>query len=113
MKLTSKGRREVIETRRGVYLWRMPDGSFVGDGEGHFLMIESMEGDQTRLRALADEARSLGIDEGAPCFFRGNRIVTDEEYEYQKQRLDWGLTPDPLDVNAIEEDKRNASYRRR
>lgn len=112
MKLTSKGKREVKETRRGVYLWRMPDGKFVGDGEGHFLMIESMEGDQQRMRALADEARSLGVDEGTPCFFRGNRIVTDEEYEYQKQRFEWGLTPDPLDIAAVEEDKRNASKRR-
>ena len=112
MKLTSKGKQEVKETRRGVYLWRMPDGKFVGDGEGHFLMIESMEGDQQRMRSLADEARSLGVDEGAPCFFRGNRIVTDEEYEYQKQRFEWGLTPDPFDIASVEEDKRNASKRR-
>lgn len=107
MKLTSKGKREVKETRRGVYLWRMPDGKFVGDDDGHFLMIAAMEGDQQRLRALADEARSLGIDEGAPCFFRGNRIVDDEEYEYQKQRFEWGLTPDPFDIASIEEGNRS------
>lgn len=113
MKIKTLGKQEVKETRRGVYLWRMPDGKFVGDGEGHFLMIESMEGDQTRLRALADAARECGITEGAPCFFRGNRIVSDEEYDYQKQRFEWGLTPDPLDVAAIEDDKRNARNRRR
>lgn len=112
MEIKTLGKREVKETSRGVYLWRMPDGKFVGDGEGHFLMIEAMEGDQQRMRALADEARSLGVDEGTPCFFRGNRIVTDEEYEYQKQRFEWGLTPDPLDVNAIEEDRRNVRNRR-
>lgn len=112
MDLKTLNKQEVKETRRGVYLWQMPDGKFVGDGEGHFLMIEAMEGDQTRLRALADAARDCGVDEGQPCFFRGNRIVTDEEYEHQKQRFDWGLTPDPLDINAIEDDRRNASNRR-
>lgn len=112
MELKALGKREVKETRRGVYLWRMPDGKFIGDGEGHYLMIEAMEGDQTRLRALADAARSFGVDEGQPCFFRGNRIVNDEEYEYQKQRFEWGLTPDPLDINAIEDDRRNVRNRR-
>lgn len=113
MKLTSKNKQEVKETRRGVYLWKMPDGSFIADDDGHYLMIESMEGDQKRLRALADAARGFGVDEGSPCFFRGNRIVTDEEYEEQKQRFEWGLTPDPFDIASIEEDKRNAHIRRR
>lgn len=112
MNLKSSGAKEVKETRRGVYLWRMPDGKFVGDGDGHFLMIESMEGDQQRMQSLAKAARDCGVDEGQPCFFRGNRIVSDEEYDYQKQRFEWGLTPDPFDIAAIEEDKRNASKRR-
>lgn len=111
MKITGKGKQEVKETRRGTYLWRMPDGKFVGDDSGHFLMIESMEGDQIRMRALADEARNLGVDEGSPCFFRGNRIVDDEEYEHQKQRFDWGLTPDPLDILSVEDDRRHARNR--
>lgn len=112
MKIKTLGKHEVKETRRGVYLWQMPDGKFVGDGEGHYLMIEAIEGDQVRLRALVDEVRSFGIDEGAPCFFRGNRIVNDEEYEHQKQRFEWGLTPDPLDVAAAKDDM-DASRRRR
>src|SRR6478609_2571523 len=95
MELKSLNKQEVIETRRGTYLWRMPDGKFVGDDEGHFLMIEAMEGDQVRLRALADAARECGVEEGAPCFFRGHRVISDEEYNYQKQRFEWGLTPDP------------------
>lgn len=112
MKINSKGKREVKETRRGVYLWRMPDGKFVGDDSGHYLMIAAMEGDPIRMRALADAARNYGVDEGQPCFFRGNRIVNDEEYEEQKQRFEWGLTPDPWDINAIEEDRKNARIRR-
>lgn len=113
MQINSKGKQLVKETNRGVYLWRMPSGSFVADGEGHYLMIEAMEGDETRMRALADAARECGVDEGMPCFFRGNRIVTDEEYEEQKMRLKFGLTPDPLDIAAIKDDAKNASNRRR
>lgn len=113
MDLKTLGKQEVKETRRGVYLWGMPNGSFVGDGEGHFLMIESMEGDQTRMRALADSARDCGVDEGQPVFFRGNRIVDDEEYDHQKQRFEWGLTPDPLDIAAAEDDRRHARNRRK
>lgn len=112
MELKTTGKREIQEVPWGVYLWRMPDGSFVSDGQGHFLMISSTRGDQQRMRSLADAAREYGIEEGAPCFFQGNRIVTDEEYEEQKQRMEWGLTPDPWDVAAIEEDRKNASKRR-
>ena len=64
------------------------------------------------MRALRDAARDCGVTVGQPCFFQGNRIVTDEEYEEQKLRLKFGLTPDKWDVAAIEEDKRNASRRR-
>lgn len=112
MKITSLGKKEIQEVPWGVYLWRMPNGSFVGDGEGHFLMIASTRGDNSRMKALAAAARECGVTEGAPCFFPGNRIVTDEEYEEQKLRLKFGLTPDKMDVAAIEEDKRNASRRR-
>lgn len=75
-------------------------------------MISSTRGDQQRMRLLADAAKSYGVEEGEPCFFQGNRIVTDEEYEEQKQRMKWGLTPDPWDVASIEEDRKNASNRR-
>jgi hypothetical protein len=34
----------------------------------------------------------------------GYRRVTDEEYEYQRQRLEWGLIPDELDIAAFEEE---------
>lgn len=112
MKIKTLNKQEVKEVPWGVYLWRMPDGRFVGDDAGHFLMIQSMEGDNQKMQMLADAARNCGVDEGAPCFFRGNRIVSDEEYEEQKQRLKWGLTPDPLDIAAAKDDMKNASNRR-
>lgn len=111
MELKTTRKQEIQEVPWGVYLWRMPNGSFIADGEGHYLMIASTRGDQRRMRALAEAARDCGVEEGAPCFFQGNRIVTDEEYEEQKQRLAWGLTPDPWDIASIREDKRNVSRR--
>jgi hypothetical protein len=112
MKLTRKGMQEVKEVPYGVYLWQMPDGKYVGDGEGHFLMIASMEGDNDKMKALARAARDCGVEEGMPCFFRGNRIVNDEEYEEQRLRFEFGLVPDPLDIAAVNESRRNGSSRR-
>lgn len=113
MKLTTKNVQEIQEVPWGVYLWQMPDGSFVADDEGHFLMIAGTLQTKERRTALAKAVRELGIEEGKPCFFQGNRIVTDEEYEEQKMRLKFGLTPDPWDIAAIREDEKNAHDRER
>lgn len=106
MKLVTTNKGEIREVLYGVYMWQMPNGQFVGDDEGHFLMIASTEGDPTRIQAMRNAVSEFGIDEGKPVFFSGHRIVTDEEYEEQKQRMEWGLTPDPMDVPAILEDRR-------
>ena len=37
----------------------------------------------------------------------GYRRVTDEEYAYQKQRMEWGLIPDELDLPAFKEEAAN------
>lgn len=89
----------------GVYAWKMPDGKLVADDSGHFLLIESRRNDPVKLQALRDFARyDLGLDEGAPHWMPGHRIVSDEEYEEQKARLEAGLTPDPWDRENIKED---------
>lgn len=110
--MTRTGMQHVKEVPYGVYLWQMPDGKYVGDGEGHFLMIASLEGDNEKMKLLAKAAADCGVEEGMPCFFSGNRIVTDEEYEEQRLRFEFGLTPDPLDIAAVNEDRRNGSYGR-
>ena len=88
------------ETRLGVYVWEMPDGRWIGDDEGNFLSINSMRGDRGRIDLLAKAVRGYGIYEGNPKFLEGSRQIDDEEFEYQKQRLRWGLTPDPLDIGV-------------
>lgn len=112
MKIKTLGKQEIQEVPWGVYLWQMPDGSFIGDDDGHFLMIASTRGNKERMQALRDAARDFGVTEGQPCFFQGNRIVSDEEYEQQRMRLKFGLTPDPWDVAAINEERRNVNNRR-
>jgi hypothetical protein len=92
------------ESRLGIYVWEMPDGRWIGDDDGNFLSIASMKGNKSNMDSLADVVRSYGIDVGQPKFLSGRRKIDDEEFEYQKQRLNWGLTPDPLDIGVYKEE---------
>jgi hypothetical protein len=92
------------ETRLGVYVWEMPDGRWVGDEDNNFLSIASMIGNKERIALLATAVRHHGIDVGKPKFIEGSRQIDDEEFEYQKQRLRWGLTPDPFDIGIHKEE---------
>ena len=92
------------ETRLGIYVWEMPDGRWIGDDDGNFLSITSTKNNKSRINALADVVRSYGIHEGQPKFLSGRRKIDDEEFEYQKQRLEWGLVPDPLDIGNYKDE---------
>jgi hypothetical protein len=59
-----------------------------------------MKDNRDRINLLAKAVRGYGISEGNPKFLEGSRQIDDEEFEYQKQRLRWGLTPDPLDIGV-------------
>ena len=83
----------------GVYVWRMDDGRYVGDDEGHYLCISALRGDTSKKLELEKAVRYYGIHGGQAEWKEGQRKVTDEEYEHQKQRMEWGLTPDPMDVS--------------
>ncbi len=93
----------VEETRLGIYVWEMPDGRWIGDDDGNFLSVTSTKGNKSKIDALAREVRSFGIDVGQPKFLSGRRKIDDEEFEYQNQRLKWGLTPDPLDIGEYKD----------
>ena len=81
----------------------MPDGRWIGDDEGNFLSVTSKKGNKEKIRMLADAVRHYGITEGKPKFLSGRRKIDDEEFEYQQQRLKWGLVPDPLDVGVYKD----------
>ena len=95
------------ETQLGIYVWEMPDGRWIGDDDGNYLSIQSIKGNRSRMNALADVVRSYGIDTGKPLFLSGRRKIDDEEFEHQKQRLEWGLVPDPLDIGNYKDEIRN------
>lgn len=97
----------VDEVEYGLYLWEMPDGRLVSDEDKNFLNIPGKKGDINKIKQLTEAARSYGIEEGRAVFLSGNRRVTDEEYEYQKQRMEWGLIPDEMDYGAAQDELRN------
>jgi len=91
------------ETTLGIYVWEMPDGRWIGDDDGNFLSVTSKKGNRSKMDALAREVRSYGIYEGQPKFLSGRRKIDDEEFEYQNERLKWGLTPDPMDIGVYKD----------
>lgn len=109
MKLTPTGKQIIHDSpadRFGVYVWEMPNGSYIMDQERNFLNIPSEYGDRKRIAKLREAAKSFGITEGRPIFFPGHRQVNDEEYEIQRERMRLGLVPDTEDVGSLIEDLR-------
>ena len=92
------------ETPLGIYVWEMPDGRWIGDDDGNYLSVTAMKGNRSKIEALMKVVKSYGIYEGQPKFLSGRRKVDDEEYQYQKQRLEWGLVPDPLDIGNYKDE---------
>jgi len=92
------------ESILGIYVWEMPDGRWIGDDDGNFLSITSKKGNRSNIDALAKEVSTFGIHEGRPKFLSARRKINDEEFEHQKQRLDWGLVPDPFDIGNYKDE---------
>lgn len=97
----------VEESTMGLYVWLTDEGHIVADEDGNYLNIESMKGDERKIEILRNTAKDFGVEGGKPQFLSGYRRVTDEEYEYQRQRLEWGLIPDELDIAAFKEEAKN------
>lgn len=102
----------VEESFKGVYLWQTEDGAVVADSDGNYLSIQSLKGDSIRIALLQKAAEECGIYGGKPLWMPGHRQVTDEEYEYQKQRLEFGLIPDELDLPAFMEEHKQMEAKR-
>lgn len=100
--------REVVETNLGLYVWMMPNGQILGDGDGNYLNIPAVKGDRSKISNITDVAHSILRDNGVPpagtpVFQPGRRRVTDEEYESQMARLKSGLVPDEYDIASMKE----------
>lgn len=103
--------REVQEEDYGLYIWITGDGKRIADSDGNTLNIPSKRGDRKKVEALRQAARHFGVFDGKPKFIQSARQVTDSEYEYQVERLQAGLVPDPLDFRAMEEQHKYARTR--
>lgn len=104
MKTTNK--QVIKEVPWGVYVWQTPDGEFLGDGDGNFMLVFCEEGDRAAIKAITDAARHYGHPEGRAVYWSGRRPISDEEYEHQLAREKAGLVPDPLDIGAIRDEER-------
>ena len=105
MDITKKSTRMLQEeSTLGIYVWEMPDGRWIGDDDGNFLSVTSKKGNRSLIDALAREVRSYGIYEGGPKFLSARRKISDEDFDHQKQRLEWGLVPDPLDIGNYKDE---------
>lgn len=97
----------VEETILGIYVWEI-DGKWVGDDDGNYLSITSKKGNRERIEMLRKAVSYYGVNKGEPKFLAGRRKINDEEFEYQQQRLNWGLVPDPLDIGEYKDQVRAA-----
>lgn len=95
---------QVEEVNYGTYVWQMPDTSLVMDEDGNYMCIYAIKGDARKIATLRKFAKSHGIEEGQPLWMSGHRPVTDDQYEYQKQRMELGLVADDWDIPALKED---------
>ena len=88
-------------TNAGIYVWKLPTGKYFTDGEGNALSIESMKGDQVKIKELTEAAAYYGQAEGSAEFFPGVRKISDEEYSEQVDRMAQGLIPSENDLGAL------------
>lgn len=104
MKLNRTGMQRVEDERipYGVFVFRCEDGEYLGDGDGNLMMRFGLAADaMVHARVIIEAARYYGFYKGKVEFWRGQRPVSDEEFEEQLQRAKWGLTPDPYDMSAV------------
>lgn len=102
MALKTKKKTVIDDVPFGCYLWQLPDGRVIADDEGNYFMLFAREGDREAVGRLRDAVKGeFGITEGKPLFARGHRPVNDDELEEQRQRMIFGLEPDPMNLQDV------------
>jgi len=90
----------IVEDVMGVCLWRMPDGTYLGDDEGRFLSAFGYLDDPIIEQKMKNAAISyMGLEGamGEPIWMPGSRQVTDSEADDQMERMLDGKIPDVVD----------------
>lgn len=94
------------ETKLGVYVWKLPDESFVADEDANVMSIAAFKGDLSAISRIREAARYHGYAEGEAVFLEGARKINDEELQEQIDRMNRGLVPDPYDIGVYKEEMR-------
>lgn len=84
----------------GIYVWKLPNGETVTDGNGNTMNIPARRGDIEAMNKITKAAYYYGFREGKPEFQAGVRRVTDEEYSEQLNRMKEGYIPSETDIGA-------------
>lgn len=104
MKLNTTKRSRVDDMRipYGVFVYQCKDGEYLGDGDGNMMLIFGLAADaRIHARTILQAAAHYGFEDGKVQFWRGQRPVSDEEYQNQLTRVKLGLTPDEFDMSAF------------
>jgi hypothetical protein len=102
-----KPKRKLVDegTGWGIVLWRLPDGSYVMNGQDYLSAGPCEVGNVQAEINMRRAAASLGITQGQPFWLPGFRKVSDSEWEDQMERLMDGKIPDPVDLYLQNGDK--------
>jgi hypothetical protein len=87
----------VNEVAWGVYVWKLPNGSYLGDTNGDYLSVFCMKADLLQLAFLRREAEACGAIGGKPLFMPGAEKATQSQWEDQVARMSEGLIANPND----------------
>lgn len=84
----------------GIYVWKLPNGKPVSDGNGNIMNIPARNGDIEAMSKITKAAAYYGFTEGRPEFQAGVRRITEEEHSEQLQRMKEGYIPSETDIGA-------------
>jgi hypothetical protein len=78
-------------SKYGIYVWKLPDGSLFTDDYQNILNIPSERGDITKMAEIRKAAASYGQPDGEAVFIPGVGRVSEEEYQEDLYRMNNGL----------------------
>lgn len=78
-------------SKYGIYVWMLPDGSVFADEDRNILNIPSERGDITKMAEIRKAAAHYGQPDGEAMFIPGVGRVTEEEYQEDLERRNSGL----------------------
>lgn len=114
MKTTN--RQVIREAMWGMLVWQLDTGEFLADDDNNFMHVFCTDQNPRQFQAAKDALRQAaigyGFPDGHPVFWAGKRPIDDEELERQLEREALGLTPDPLDIGAINDEWRQLKHDR-